>query len=143
MNNERAEPVPERRPAKVLLVDGDVSVRKLGYRLLHHAGYEVVLAGDGQQALRIAHEQGPFDLFILDIMVPWIRGLQLTDLLRQISPSFKVLYLTGHQLSKEQLTLAVNEDLLEKPLTRDGLLEAVSLILFGHLRGPMTDRTND
>ena len=135
MNDESAEPVPERRPPKVLLVDSDVSVRKLGYRLLHHAGYEVVLAGDGLQALRIAHEQGPFDLFIVDIVVPWMEGLQLTDLLRQISPNFKVLYLTGHQLSKQQPTLAANEDLLEKPLTRDGLLEAVSLILFGHIRG--------
>jgi len=135
MNNERAEPVPERRPPKVLLVDSDVSVRKLGYRLLHHAGYEVVLAGDGLQALRIAHDQGPFDLFIVDIVVPWMEGLQLTDLLRQTSPNFKVLYLTGHQLSKQQPTLAANEDLLEKPLTRDGLLEAVSLILFGHIRG--------
>jgi CheY-like chemotaxis protein len=135
MNDERAEPVPGRRPPKVLLVDGDVSVRKLGYRLLHHAGYEVVLAGDGLQALRIARDQGPFDLFIVDIAMPWMEGLQLTDLLRQTSPNFKVLYLTGHTLSKDQPTLAANEDLLAKPLTRDGLLEAVSLMLFGHIRG--------
>ena len=64
-----------------------------------------------------------------------MEGLRLTALLRQISPNFKVLYLTGHQLSKNQPTLAADEDLLEKPLTREGLLEAVSLILFGHIRG--------
>ena len=135
MDNEGSKPAPDGRPPKVLLVDGDVSVRKFGYRLLHHAGYEVVLAGDGRQALRIAHDQGPFDLFIVDVVVPRMEGLQLTVLLRKISPNFKVLYLTGHQLSKKQPTLAANEDLLEKPLTREGLLEAVSLILFGHVRG--------
>jgi CheY-like chemotaxis protein len=135
MDHEGPKPAPESRPPKILLVDRDVSFRKVGFGLLHHAGYEVVLAGDGRQALRITHDQGPFDLFIVDIGVSWMEGLQLTALLRQTSPNFKVLYLTGHQLSKKQPTLAANEDLLEKPLTREGLLEAVSLILFGHIRG--------
>jgi two-component system cell cycle sensor histidine kinase/response regulator CckA len=71
-------------------------------------------------------------------MMPEMRGDVLAREVRRVEPDAKVLYMTGYsdQLFKEKMTLWEGEAFLEKPVTMNGLLEAVSLLLFGHTRGP-------
>jgi two-component system, cell cycle sensor histidine kinase and response regulator CckA len=126
---------------RVLVVDDDPSIRLFAERALGQAGYEVVVAGDGMAALELVAAPGrPFDLFVLDLMMPRMTGDQLAIVLRRVEPDIKILYLTGFgdQLFKEKGMLWAHEAYLEKPVTVRGLLEAVSLLLYGHTQGPHT-----
>lgn len=66
----------------VLLVDDEADVRQTVGVLLGRAGYEVLTAEDGQQALEDLREMGPVDLIVLDVMMPRLNGFQTLSLLR-------------------------------------------------------------
>jgi CheY-like chemotaxis protein len=123
---------------RVLFVDDEASIRAFGERVLREAGYEVMVAWDGREALRLVAHQPPFDLFVIDLVMPQMRGDALAREVRRADPDAKVLYFTGHtdQLLSEKSTLGAHEAFLEKPVGVHGLLEAVSLLLFGHTHGP-------
>ena len=124
------------RKLRVLVVDDEESVRTFAERVLVDAGYEVALAANGPDALRIAPLLGPFDLFLIDLMMPVMRGDEVARSFRSADPDAKILYFTGHSdlLFDEHPTLSVNEAFLEKPVSITGLLEAVSLLLFGRIQ---------
>jgi DNA-binding response OmpR family regulator len=69
------------RPARILLVDDEQSIQALLSYPLEKDGYEVVQATDGRQALERFREQ-PFDLVVLDVMLPRIDGLEVCRRLR-------------------------------------------------------------
>lgn len=123
---------------RVLVVDDEESIRRFVDRALRSAGYDVVAAANGPEALKLVEARPPFDLCVLDVVMPEMRGDELGRRLRQKDPDVKVLYFTGYSdvLFKEKPVLWDNESFAEKPLTIEGLREAVSLLLFGHTRGP-------
>ncbi len=122
-----------RRIRRLLVVDDEEAVQTFMARALTGAGYEVVVAASGPLALQIAQDQGPFDLFVIDLVMPIMNGDEVARLLRYLDPDAKVLYYTGHsdRLFQQALTLAANEAFLDKPSSIKALLEAVSLLLFG------------
>lgn len=127
------------RPIRVLVVDDEQSIRWFADRALRHAGYDVAVAVDGPDALHIVDTQTvPFDLFVIDLVMPQMRGDELSRQLRQRNPDVKVLYFTGYsdQLFEDRAVLWEHEAFLEKPVTINGLLEAASLLLFGNTNGP-------
>jgi CheY-like chemotaxis protein len=128
------EPTDKRR---VLVVDDEETVRTFAGHVLSEAGYDVVTASDGPQALRLVEQQRPFDLFLLDVVMPQMCGDELGRRLREQDPDVKVLYFTGYvdQLFEQRRILWENEAFIEKPVTLNGLLEAVSLLLFGSAGG--------
>jgi DNA-binding response OmpR family regulator len=66
---------------RVLVVDDDTTVADVVRRYLERDGYSVLLAGDGETALRLAAEHPP-DLVVLDLMLPGIDGLEVCRRLR-------------------------------------------------------------
>jgi hypothetical protein len=82
---------------------------------------------------------------LADLMMPGMPGDEMARQLRHREPDLKILYFTGYsdRLFSERAVLWENEAFLEKPVTANGLLEAVSLMLFGHTRqgarGPEAD----
>jgi DNA-binding response OmpR family regulator len=79
--------------ARILLVDDEQSIQTLLSYPLERDGYEVVAATDGQQALERFDEQ-PFDLVVLDVMLPRIDGLEVCRRLRSKS-SVPIIMLTA------------------------------------------------
>src|ERR687884_1779836 len=71
-------------PATILLVDDEDAVRKVLAFPLEKAGFRVVQAGDGEEALRLFSEQ-PADLVVLDLMLPRLDGLEVCKRLRATS----------------------------------------------------------
>ena len=120
--------------SRVLIVDDEEPIRTFVERVLHHAGYETAVAADGPEALRIAKAQAPFHLLLTDVVMPDMHGNELARRLLSIEPDLKVLYFTGYhdQLFAETTTLGANEAFIDKPVTRQGLVEAVALMLSGH-----------
>jgi two-component system, cell cycle response regulator CpdR len=133
--------IMEHSPPRVLVVDDEDAVLKLATRVLEPVGYEVVVASDGSDALRYVDAQRPFDLFVIDVMMPKMRGDELAERLHRRDPDAKVLYCTGHkdQLFQARPVLRKTEAVVEKPVTVGELRAAVSQLLFGHTRGPAAD----
>jgi two-component system cell cycle sensor histidine kinase/response regulator CckA len=121
---------------RILVVDDEESVREFTQRALQTAGYEVVAASSGREALELVERRGPFDGFVVDVVMPGMSGSELGQALRRVDPDAKILYCTGFsdKLFGEKTTLGAHEAFVEKPLTINGLLEAVSLLLHGDLR---------
>jgi two-component system cell cycle sensor histidine kinase/response regulator CckA len=122
---------------RVLVVDDEDQIRTFAERVLHQGGYEATTTSNGADALTLVEQQGPFDLYVIDVMMPIKTGDELARELRRMEPDAKILYFTGYpdRLFAEKATLWANEAFVEKPVTVAGLLEAVSLLLFGHVHG--------
>jgi two-component system chemotaxis sensor kinase CheA len=87
-------PPPARRPdrrsrqATILVVDDSLSLRTLERNILEAAGYTVMVAGDGLEALRLLNSKSRCDLIVSDVMMPHMTGLELTAAVRQ-QPALK------------------------------------------------------
>ncbi len=84
----------ERMPP-ILVVDDEENVRTYLKTLLELKGYEVVLAEDGESALRRLQEGGGYALIILDIMLPKMDGLEVLARIRKLTKQTPVIMLTG------------------------------------------------
>jgi len=124
----------------VLVVDDEEPVRKFVERVLREAGYKTSVAADGPDAIEIAKGMESLDILVTDVMMPQMTGDELARRLRQTEQrGLKVLYLTGFsdRLFKEKVTLWEDEAFLDKPCGVQGLLQAVSLLLFGRFEAPL------
>jgi two-component system cell cycle sensor histidine kinase/response regulator CckA len=130
------------RPLRVLVVDDEELVRKFVERVMREAGYETATASDGPEALEVVAKLETFDILVTDVMMPQMTGDELARQIRVSTPEIKVLYLTGFsdRLFKEKVTLWADEAFLDKPSSVKGLLEAVSLLLFGRFELPQEHR---
>lgn len=129
------------RRFRVLIVDDEPPVVQFAARALDLAGYQTITASDAESALATVAAAGVIDLLLTDLMMPGMRGDELARALRAQDPDLPVLYLTGYsdQLFKDRAQLWANETFVDKPVTVQALQEAVSLALFGHMKGPRTD----
>ena len=132
-----------KRSQSVLVVDDEDLVRKFVERVLRDAGYQTTTASDGPEALAVAAKLETFDILVTDVMMPQMTGDELARRIRIATPAIKVLYLTGFsdRLFKEKATLWADEAFLDKPCSVTGLLQAVSLLLFGRLELPQERRS--
>jgi CheY-like chemotaxis protein len=121
----------------VLLVDDDASVRQFARLVLEKDGYQVTEATNGLEAIARLSSGAPLDLLMADLDMPEIGGIEMVRRIRTTRPDLNVLFVTGHvDLLMETPWLWVGEAFLEKPFTRAGLCEAVSLLLYGTLKKP-------
>jgi diguanylate cyclase (GGDEF)-like protein/PAS domain S-box-containing protein len=115
-------------PATVLVVEDEPQVRRTVARVLRGAGYEVVEAGDGAEALRLfAAHPAAVDLVLTDIVMPELNGRSLADALDAHLPGTRVLLMSGYdpaQIAGRGVT-GSDRPVLDKPFTHRQLLDAV------------------
>ena len=88
---------PTRGAETVLVVEDDEHVRLLARKVLEQAGYRVLVASGGPEALAAAESfEGPIDLVMTDVVMPEMSGRALTRRLTQRHPGLKVLYMSGY-----------------------------------------------
>jgi CheY-like chemotaxis protein len=81
----------------VMLVEDDASVRALSQRALERAGYAVVVARDGLEAVAVAERhEGVIDLLVTDVVMPGMRGPEVATRLREQRPGLRVLFVSGY-----------------------------------------------
>jgi len=117
-------------PRRVLVVDDEAAVREAFEAALTAKGYEVVLAADGRQALRLVkHER--FDLVFLDILLPRVGGASVLKAIKRRDPRAVVVLITGFPYHDETLTALEYGPamLLRKPI-KLGDIQAVLDIVF-------------
>ena len=126
-------PFPE-----ILVVDDEPANLQVVRRFLQDTRYVVTTAGSAQEALQAIDAHGPFDVYVLDVMMPEIRGTELADTIRTLQPGALVLYFTGFSdaLFSGTRKLRDGEAFIQKPVTKRDVIEAISLLLYKDLRGP-------
>lgn len=97
-------------PAKLLLIDDSKFLRDALKKALIKKGFEVHLAGDGEEGLRIAQEEGKFDLILLDLFLPKLTGYEVFRRLQEnyATTDIPVLVLSGIATEKELQDLQNN-----------------------------------
>jgi DNA-binding response OmpR family regulator len=121
----------ERRPL-VLIADDDPDILSLVKLRLERSGYDVVSAGDGQQALETARERTP-DLALLDVMMPKLDGYEVTARLRQEEATRRlpVILLTA-RVQESDIARGIEagaDDYVKKPFSTHELRDRVQAVL--------------
>lgn len=116
----------------VLVAEDQPEVRNLAGSILERMGFQVLLAGNGSEALVIASRHpGPIRLLLTDIVMPGMNGLELADRLAASRPETRVIYMSGYadqELDGGQ-RLAGGAAFLPKPFTPDSLTALVRRVL--------------
>lgn len=80
---------------KILLADDEQDVRNFLSDALSDHGFSVTAVANGAEAI-VAAVDGHFDLYLLDMLMPGLDGIQVTKVLRKVTPDVPVVGLTGH-----------------------------------------------
>ena len=118
--------------ALILVADDDGDVRELVVFRLERAGYRVVTAADGQEAVEVALERSP-DVCVIDVMMPKLDGYQVTERLRE-SPGLAEVPIVLLTASVEDAAVsrgfeAGASDYIKKPFGPHELLERIAAAL--------------
>jgi DNA-binding response OmpR family regulator len=122
--------------AKILIVEDEKAINQLMKQNLVLQGHQVMQAFDGRQALEILDSKADLDLVILDIMLPYLSGMELIKEIEGIPVMF-VTAKDGIQDKLKGLTSGA-EDYLVKPFDMLELIARVNLILKRHKKDTTT-----
>jgi len=90
----------------ILLVDDENSNITVTKEILESLGYQVMIAGSGQEAIALYSEKGnEIDLIVLDLIMPGMGGGKAFDILREIDPSIRVILSSGYSVDGEALQI--------------------------------------
>ncbi len=116
--------------ASVLLVEDEPSVRRLARLSLEGAGFRVLEARDGVEALELARRHaGHIDLVVSDLVMPRMGGAELVDRLRALDPDLAVLFMSGYAEVSPERPGGDAYTLLHKPFTRQQLVAEARRLL--------------
>ena len=116
----------------ILVADDEDGLRHLVTRILTRAGYHVLTAPSGQEALRLAQRHdGLIHALVTDVVMPAMNGRELADELRRSRPDVAVLYMSGYAapLMTARGLLDPGVSLISKPFSQSGLLSALQASL--------------
>ena len=117
---------------KILLAEDNVINQKLAVKLLERKGHQVVVAGDGKEALEKL-DQSDFDLILMDVQMPELDGLQATMEIRQREQKtlehIPIIALTAHAMKgdRERCLEAGMDDYIAKPINPQVLYQTIDM----------------
>jgi CheY-like chemotaxis protein len=115
---------------RILVVDDETSVRELLARVLGTAGYVVVQAASGQQALDLLARDPEVDLLITDLLMRPMNGVELAQRLTADRPGLPVLFTSGYAPTQlDGFALPPGAEFVEKPWTPKDILERAARLL--------------
>jgi DNA-binding response OmpR family regulator len=119
---------PEYMKKNVLIADDDLSVRKSLGKVLKDAGYNVVEAADGAEAVE-QFKTGQIDLLLLDIDLPIRDGWDVFESITGQAPAFPIIIITGTDNQYDTAVAAGVGALMEKPLDVTEVLKTIQELL--------------
>jgi signal transduction histidine kinase/DNA-binding response OmpR family regulator len=88
--------VPERSPAKVLVVEDVMLIRMATVDMIEQIGFSAIEAGDGAEALALLQQDSEIEILLTDLGLPGMNGRQLVEEARRINPALKVIIASGY-----------------------------------------------
>ena len=132
---------PRSLPATVLVVEDDDGVRRAAARSLRRAGYGVLTASSGPEALRLAAEHGgPIDLLLSDVGLPGMTGPELAVRLAAQRPGLRVAFVSGYSADEAERAAVPGGGaaILAKPYAAEDLVAWVAGMVGAVPGGPVT-----
>jgi two-component system chemotaxis response regulator CheY len=122
--------------AHILIVDDSRMARRMLRAILERAGYEVMEAADGLEALELYALHRP-DVVMLDMLMASMHGMEVLAQLRQIDPRARVIVATADvQISTQQMSVAAGScGYVQKPFVDAEVLRMVEVALQGECHG--------
>jgi two-component system cell cycle sensor histidine kinase/response regulator CckA len=120
----------------ILLVEDEDVVRRLARKILESAGYNVLEASRGEEAVRLCRQRaGPIDLLLTDVVMPETSGKEVADRLSEMQPGLRVLFMSGYtdEAIVHHGVLDANVEFIQKPFTPAGLAKKVREVLDSEL----------
>ncbi len=125
-------PAPMRGTETVLIAEDEAMVRSLAREILEAAGYRVLEAEGGEQAVQVAvGHTGPIHAFLSDVVMPGLTGPEAAERIRAVRPELRVLYMSGHgdYPAIESGKPAADAPLLAKPFSPSALTARIRELL--------------
>ena len=116
----------------ILVVEDSGDVRDLTVSILRDEGYQILAAGNGLDALRLARGyEGPIHLLLTDVVMPQMSGQELAEKLKSQHPEIRILYLSGYTDDKiaHHGVLDPGVAFLRKPFALESLTQKVRAVL--------------
>jgi PAS domain S-box-containing protein len=116
----------------ILVAEDEEPLRKLVSKILNRAGYTVLLAANGEEALQLYKEHaGSVDLCLLDMVMPKMGGKAVYDTLKQQYPGLQFLFTSGYNTAAmdKDFVLQKGIQLIQKPCSPHALLNKIRQIL--------------
>jgi signal transduction histidine kinase len=119
--------LPAHQSETVLIAEDEAEVRELAALFMKSAGYNVLVARNGKEALAIAERSGErIDVLVTDVVMPNMRGPELAKRLKCLRPNLKIVYMSGYLEYNGGSGAFLDEGFfLQKPFTRDVLVSKV------------------
>jgi two-component system, cell cycle sensor histidine kinase and response regulator CckA len=118
-----------RKAPSILVIDDQATVRRMAHRLLTEWGFRVFEAESGEEGMEVLDTaKSGIQLVMVDIVMPFADGVQVTKRIRERWPEQKILYMSAHpaEVLMEYGLTQLDAPFLAKPFTRDELLAKVS-----------------
>jgi two-component system, cell cycle sensor histidine kinase and response regulator CckA len=124
----------------LLVIDDDSQLRALCRKCLVRAGFRVLEADSGLEALLVASNyEGLIDLLITDVELPHISGPEVAEAFKALWPRTRVLFISGSYSESARGDLGLDAAFLPKPFLQDKLLKTVGSLVAAH-KPPKHDR---
>ena len=114
-------------PLTVLVIDDTEPMRRLVGTVLRNAGFNVIEASDGEQALDAATRAGRVDAAVTDVCMPNLHGFSLASQLRERQPDLPLVFMSAFEV--DHGAIGSNARLLLKPFSPAQLLRQVQSVL--------------
>jgi len=118
-------------PISILLAEDDPQIRTILARTLTKAGYRVLQASNGHEALEVFQSAPEIQLALLDVIMPKMDGKELYTRLRAQRPDLRAVFCTGYdpECGPAAKIAGLGVPVLCKPVTRDSLLKTIRMVL--------------
>jgi DNA-binding response OmpR family regulator len=123
-------PIVSLNAARVLVVEDDDDERRLVEDLLISEGFDVITAAIGAEALRMMKRMTP-DLMVLDLLLPWVNGVEVLSTMRQnpLLTRVPVLVTTGSSTQEGDIAAFAPLVVLRKPLETESVIKTIHALL--------------
>lgn len=114
---------------KLLIIDDEIDILELLRQECEELGYQVHTASNGEVAIQIAREQGPFDIVLTDLNMPRLNGVEFIAWLKEHSPSTSVMVMTASVNAFPGLDLKQVDQLIHKPFKFEQLSSTLKQLI--------------
>ncbi|MGH9715602.1 MAG: ATP-binding protein [Candidatus Acidiferrales bacterium] len=134
--NEQVETAPStndkigtvRGVETVLIAEDESAVRELAREFLHSAGYNVLIAHDGNEAISMSKKfSATIHVLLTDVVMPGMRGPELAQKMKRLRPDIKVVYMSGYlDCTDRDGEFLDGDSFLQKPYSREELTRKIA-----------------
>jgi CheY-like chemotaxis protein len=116
---------------KILVAEDEIIVREYLKNLLERAGYRVVVAGDGEEAVAMFEEHDDISLVLSDVVMPKKNGVEILKEIKKRKPAIKMIFISGYSADviRKMGNIEDTVEYIAKPFDKNRILSKIRAVL--------------